>query len=85
MGCSLHTDLANAPRARVSVNGVVIPHETIARETQNHPAQSPAAAWQGAARTLVVRELLLQEADRLGIVARLNATTTGAARRRRRR
>ena len=69
MGCSLHTDLANAPRTRVSVNGVVIPHEAIARETQNHPAPSPAAAWQQAARSLVIRELLLQEATRLCIVA----------------
>lgn len=69
MGCSLHTDLANAPRPTVTVNGVVIPHEAIAFETQNHPARSPVAAWQAAARSLVVRELLLQEADRLGIAA----------------
>lgn len=69
MGCSIHSDLAKAPRPRVSVNGVTIPHEAIARETQNHPAQSPVEAWQAAARSLVVRELLLQEADRLGIIA----------------
>lgn len=69
MGCSIHADLANGPRTQVSVNGVVIPHEAIARETQNHPAGAPVAAWQAAARSLVVRELLLQEADRLGIVA----------------
>jgi len=69
MGCSLHTDLANAPRPKVSVNGVVIPHEAIAVETQNHPARSPVAAWRAAATSLVVRELLLQEADRLGIAA----------------
>lgn len=70
MGCSLHTDLAHAPRPKVSVNGVVIPHEAIAVETQNHPARSPVAAWQAAARSLVVRELLLQEASSLGIVAK---------------
>lgn len=69
MGCALHTDLAKAARLTVSVNGLVIPHDAISRETQNHAAQSPAAAWQAAAMALVVRELLLQEADRLEIVA----------------
>jgi peptidyl-prolyl cis-trans isomerase C len=69
MGCSNHAELASEPRARVSVNGVVIPHDAIARETQNHPAPSPLAAWQAAARALVIRELLLQEANRLGIDA----------------
>jgi peptidyl-prolyl cis-trans isomerase C len=56
-------------RIPVSVNGVNIPHDTIARETQHHPASKPIAAWQAAARALVVRELLLQEARRLGIAA----------------
>jgi peptidyl-prolyl cis-trans isomerase C len=53
----------------VSVNGTVIPREVIAREVQNHPAEKPILAWQAAARALVVRELLLQEAIRLGIEA----------------
>jgi peptidyl-prolyl cis-trans isomerase C len=53
----------------VSVNGAVIAREAIAREIQNHSADSPLAAWQQAARALVVRELLLQEAERLGVVA----------------
>jgi peptidyl-prolyl cis-trans isomerase C len=69
MTCSIHADLASAPRPLVSVNGVVIPHDAIARETQNHPAQSPVEAWQAAARALVIRELLLQEATRLDIPA----------------
>ncbi|MGE0700245.1 MAG: peptidylprolyl isomerase [Hyphomicrobiaceae bacterium] len=62
-----------APRARlprpdpVSVNGAVIPRDAIGRETQHHPAAKPADAWQAAARALVVRELLLQEAARLGL------------------
>jgi peptidyl-prolyl cis-trans isomerase C len=51
----------------VTVNGTVIPHDAIAREVQNHPAPSPAQAWTAAARALVVRELLLQEAVRLGL------------------
>jgi peptidyl-prolyl cis-trans isomerase C len=53
----------------ISVNGTVIPREVIAREVQNHPAEQPILAWQAAARALVVRELLLQEARRLGIEA----------------
>jgi len=69
MSCALHTDLANSVRLPVSVNGRVIPHDVISRETQNHAARSPAAAWQAAAMALVVRELLLQEADRLELVA----------------
>ena len=56
-------------RVPVSVNGIDIPHDVIARETQYHPAPKPVAAWQAAARALVVRELLLQEARRLGIAA----------------
>ena len=54
-------------RQRISVNGVVIPHAAIARETQNHPASKPVEAWLAAARALIVRELLLQEARRLAI------------------
>jgi peptidyl-prolyl cis-trans isomerase C len=53
----------------VSVNGVFISPAAITREIQNHPAAKPAAAWQAAARALAVRELLLQEAARLGIAA----------------
>ena len=52
-----------------SVNGILIARETIAQELQHHPAGSPAEAWTGAVRALVVRELLLQEARRLGLVA----------------
>lgn len=64
MTCATHTLPERNP---VRVNGVEIPHDAIARETQNHPASKPIAAWQAAARALVVRELLLQEARRLGI------------------
>jgi peptidyl-prolyl cis-trans isomerase C len=52
---------------RVAVNGREIPRGDIARETQNHPAARPVDAWMAAARALVVRELLLQEAERLAI------------------
>src|SRR3954471_14676369 len=67
MDCSV-THTLPKPKA-VSVNGTVIAREAIAREVQNHPAEKPILAWQAAARALVVRELLLQEAGRLGIEA----------------
>ena len=63
------TKAANLPRPKpVSVNGVTIPRAHIGRETQHHPAAKPIDAWTAAARALVVRELLLQEARRLAIV-----------------
>jgi len=67
MDCSLSATLPK-PKT-VSVNGAVIPREVIAQEVQNHPAEKPILAWQAAARALVVRELLLQEATRLGVEA----------------
>jgi peptidyl-prolyl cis-trans isomerase C len=58
------------PRPKpVTVNGVTISRDAIARETQNHPAGKPVEAWLAAGRALVVRELLLQEAQRLGLTA----------------
>lgn len=60
---------ASLPRPKpISVNGVTIPRAHIGRETQHHPAAKPVDAWTAAARALIVRELLLQEARRLGIV-----------------
>lgn len=55
----------------VVVNGEVIPARLIAAEAQNHvaPSGKPGLAWRGAARALVVRALLLQEARRLGLEA----------------
>lgn len=67
MDCSV-TNTLPKPKS-VSVNGMVIPREVIAREVQNHPAEKPIMAWQAAARALVVRELLLQESIRLGVDA----------------
>lgn len=67
-GCSLKPAVPTKP-VKVSVNGVDIPRDLIARETQNHPAGKPIEAWIAAARALVVRELLLQEARRLSIAA----------------
>lgn len=67
-GCTVKPKLSAKPRAAL-VNGVPIPRDAIARETQNHPASKPIEAWQAAARALVIRELLLQEAARLEIAA----------------
>jgi peptidyl-prolyl cis-trans isomerase C len=67
MTCSVHAALAGAARVPVTVNGIAISHEAISREVQNHPAPTPVAAWTAAARALAVRELLLQEARRLGL------------------
>lgn len=66
-----------APRIRrpirpfipVSVNGIAITSADIARETQHHAASDPDVAWDLAARALAIRELLSQEADRLGVDA----------------
>lgn len=68
----LSADTVRRPPGRpdeISVNGVVIPRAEIARELQNHSAKTPVEAFHAAARALVVRELLLAEAARLGIAA----------------
>ena len=62
------------PKARpvleaVSVDGVEISQEAILAEAQNHPGANPGEAVRRAARALVVRQLLLGEARRLGIEA----------------
>jgi peptidyl-prolyl cis-trans isomerase C len=50
----------------VSVNGVVIDEEMILAEAEGHPPPASGDVRQSAVRSLVVRELLLQEARRLG-------------------
>lgn len=51
----------------VTVNGVPISRKAIAAEVQNFPARNPGDGWGAAARALVIRELLLQEARRLEV------------------
>ena len=51
----------------VVVNGTEISDRAIKAEVQYHPASSFEEAHQAAARALVIRELLLQAADQLGI------------------
>lgn len=53
--------------AAVRVGGVEIPPAAIAAEAQNHPASDAASAWIAAAEALAIRQLLLAEAERLGI------------------
>ena len=60
--CSAHAQIPAGKPAAVSVNGIAIARDAIVREMQHHPAGMPIAAWQQAARALVIRELLLQRA-----------------------
>lgn len=69
MSCSVHAQLPTGRPVNVSVNGVSIARDEIVREMQHHPAGKPIAAWQQAARALVIRELLMQEARRLDIAS----------------
>ena len=52
---------------QIQVNGVPIDADAIAAEVQYHPAESLPQAQHQAAVALVVRQVLLQEADRMGI------------------
>lgn len=59
-----------APRPPIKLNGVVLPSHMVAAEAQHHPSQTPAAAFHAAARALIIRTLLLEEAKRGAIVAK---------------
>lgn len=62
---------ADKPRDRfppVYVGNRLIPEQDIAAELQHHPANELSEAWLEAARSLVIRELLLQRAAALGLV-----------------
>lgn len=66
-----------APRPPVKLNGVILPLQMIAAEAQHHPAKTPAAAFQMAARALVIRTLLLEEANHLAIAAEPKLVSPG--------
>lgn len=68
MSCSVHSIELPKPKP-IRVNGKELSRAEISREAQNFPAKKPIDAWQGAARALVIRDLLLSEAKRLAIVA----------------
>ena len=67
MSCSVHVQFPAGKPITVSVNGISIARDAIQREMQHHPAAKPIAAWQQAARALVIRELLLQRAKHLDL------------------
>jgi len=67
MSCSVHVQFPAGKPVAVSVNGIAIARDAIVHEMQNHPADKPIAAWQQAARALVIRELLLQRARAVGL------------------
>ena len=66
-GCTINPAVNETPRREIRVDGVVIPHHEIAAEAQNHRASSPAEAFREAARALIVKKLLLEEARRLDL------------------
>ena len=53
----------NAKPMMVSVNGIEITEAAIAAEMAEYPDDERVAAWQKAATALVLRELLLQQAN----------------------
>ena len=72
----MDTAPANRPARRrftrpvpLTINGVAISSADIARETQHHASSDPDESWALATRALAIRELLSQEAERLGIIA----------------
>jgi peptidyl-prolyl cis-trans isomerase C len=61
----------------VSVNGFVISRREIAAEVQNFSGNSPIESWHAATQALVIRELLFQEARRIGIEAEQRTDSDG--------
>ncbi len=51
----------------VYVGDTLIDADAIAREMQHHPAEEAVEAWHEAAKSLAIREILLQQAARLGL------------------
>ncbi len=66
-----------APRSPIKLNGVVLPPQMIAAEAQHHPAATPADAFTAAARAIIVRTLLLEEANRRSVVAQPEMVAPG--------
>jgi peptidyl-prolyl cis-trans isomerase C len=83
----MNTEQTTTPQSppAIRVNDRVIDHEEIAREVQYHPSPTLNEARMRAARALVVRELLLAEAEVQGLddTNRMDGETDGEARIRR--
>lgn len=68
MSCSHYEErVEKVELPQLKVNGMAIGEDLLARELQYHPADSYALALEAACRALIVRQLLLQRADALGI------------------
>jgi peptidyl-prolyl cis-trans isomerase C len=61
----------------ITVDGVVIDAKAVAAEMQNHGGDSAEVAMRRAATALIVRQLLLAEAARLGITGQPEASADG--------
>jgi peptidyl-prolyl cis-trans isomerase C len=61
----------------IIVNKVQITDQEIGQEMQYHPAPSQEHAWRMAAQSLVVRQLLLQQAASNGLCEDAGSITTG--------
>ena len=64
-------------RIHIQVNGVEIHEADVFQEAQHHPAEDEKDALFAAARALVVRELLSQEAETLGVTAIPESDSSG--------
>jgi hypothetical protein len=61
----------------IFINKVEIKEEEIGQEMQHHPAETQERAWQLAAQSLVVRQLLLQQAADSGLYQGADSDTAG--------
>lgn len=68
---------AHATPAMLTVNGQPIAPQRIAAEMQHFPGDQFESSWQQAARALIIRELLLQQARRLALDAIPQADVQG--------
>ena len=66
-----------AARPSIKLNGVLLPPQMIAAEAQHHPSRTPAMAYQAAARAIIIRTLLLEEAQREAITAEAELVSPG--------
>ncbi len=64
-------------RTAIKLNGVLLPPQMIAAEAQHHPSRTPAMAYQAAARAIIIRTLLLEEAQREAIAAEAELVSPG--------
>lgn len=77
MAAVLRKALASRPFEPIVVNTLAIHESVVAAEVRNQVAGSLTEARAEAARTIVIRELLLSEARRLGIIAKPIVTASG--------